>query len=121
MLSRIARNSGDRCWPLRCAADLISAASSGMRQDPADAKPVAAFSALRGRKKPSGVELFDDVERRDDARAPACPVGHKRFLVESAIVENNGIRTEQIAEEMQGRHGSRCGRSRRPETRAART
>ena len=71
---------------------------------PGDAKPVAAFSALGRRKKPSGVEFFDDVERRDDARSPACPVGHERFLVESAIVENNGIRAEQIAEEMQGRH-----------------
>ena len=62
------------------------------------------FRRSAAERSPLALELFDDVERRDDPRSPACEVRHKRLLVQSAIVENNGIRAEQIAEEMQGRH-----------------
>src|SRR5271165_5267183 len=51
-----------------------------------------------------GMKLFNNIKRRNDPRPPARAVRYKRFLIESAIVENNGIRAEQITQEMQGRH-----------------
>jgi hypothetical protein len=53
---------------------------------------VAALSALSGREKAYYMELFDNVQRRDDTRTPASAVRHKRLLVESVIVEHDGIR-----------------------------